>query len=691
MTAFDYDEEHLLLATVKDISPYKKSEEALWESENRFRSLVETTSDWIWETDARGVYTYSSPSAENILGYTTKEILGKTPFDFILPEESEEIATIFQRILANREPIVRLENTNRHKDGRIVILETSGTPFFNFLGQLLGYRGVDRDITERKLAEETLRMSEERFRSFVENANDIVYSLTPDGVFTYVSPNWTEILGHNAQEVVGQSFRNFVHPEDISRCYVLLKQIIVTGEKINGVEYRVKHKNGSWRWHVSNASSICNTDGKIISFIGIGRDITERKRFEAKIRLNEARLESLLKINQYSSESIQELLDFALDEAIALTSSKIGYIYFYNENKKEFTLNTWSKEVMKECTVVQPQTIYQLEKTGIWGEAVRQARPIMVNDFAAPNPLKKGLPEGHSKLHKYLTIPVFSEGRIVAVVAVANKSDDYNDSDIRQLNLMMDAVWKVVQRKKIEEELKESEARLRELNFTKDKFFSIIAHDLKNPFNCIIGYSDLMVEQIQEKNYEEIDEYARIIQKSSLQAMDLLANLLEWSRLQTGKIKFNPESIEIAALINEVTELLIPSAQQKSISISKEVQQNISVIVDKYMISTILRNLISNAIKFTNPGGKIVISAEHKQNELMITVSDNGVGIPKDTLEKLFQLGESNSTTGTQNEKGTGLGLLLCKDFVEKHEGKIWAESEHGKGSIFKFILPTGF
>eukprot|EP00825_Cyclidium_porcatum_P049528 TRINITY_DN8584_c0_g1_i2.p1 TRINITY_DN8584_c0_g1~~TRINITY_DN8584_c0_g1_i2.p1 ORF type:complete len:277 (+),score=38.08 TRINITY_DN8584_c0_g1_i2:302-1132(+) len=213
---------------------------------------------------------------------------------------------------------------------------------------------------------------------------------------------------------------------------------------------------------------------------------------------------------------------------------------------------------MKECTVAQPQTIYQLEKTGIWGEAVRQARPIMVNDFAAPNPLKKGLPEGHSKLHKYLTIPVFSEGRIVAVVAVANKSDDYNDSDIRQLNLMMDAVWKVVQRKKIEEELKESEARLRELNFTKDKFFSIIAHDLKNPFNCIIGYSDLMVEQIQEKNYEEIDEYAQIIQKSSLQAMDLLANLLEWSRLQTGKIKFNPESIEIAALINEVTELLIP-------------------------------------------------------------------------------------------------------------------------------------
>jgi two-component system, sensor histidine kinase and response regulator len=154
-------------------------------------------------------------------------------------------------------------------------------------------------------------------------------------------------------------------------------------------------------------------------------------------------------------------LDVALDEAIRLTLSKIGYIYFYDDRKKEFTLNTWSKDVMKECTISQPPMVYQLERTGIWGEAVRQAKPIIVNDFQAPNPLKKGYPEGHAKLFKYLTIPVFSGDKIVAVVAVANKEIDYDESDIRQLTLLMDSVWKIVLRRKAEEALRKSEEKLR--------------------------------------------------------------------------------------------------------------------------------------------------------------------------------------------------------------------------------------
>jgi GAF domain-containing protein len=147
------------------------------------------------------------------------------------------------------------------------------------------------------------------------------------------------------------------------------------------------------------------------------------------------------------------LLDFALGEAIHITQSKIGYIYFYDEVTKEFTLNTWSKEVMQQCSVSDPQTIYQLEKTGIWGEAVRQRMPIFINDFSAHNPLKKGTPQGHAPLSKFLTIPVFSENIIVAVAGVANKMEDYNDSDIIQLNLMMDAVWKIVQRKQSEDKI----------------------------------------------------------------------------------------------------------------------------------------------------------------------------------------------------------------------------------------------
>ena len=246
----------------------------------------------------------------------------------------------------------------------------------------------------------------------------------------------------------------------------------------------------------------------------------------------------------------------------------------------------------------------------------------------------------------------------------------------------------ITERNWAEGQLKKSEARLSELNATKDKFFSIIAHDLKSPFNPILGFSNLLVEQIRDKDYKKIEQSGMIIQKSSQRAMDLLMNLLEWVRSQIGKMDFIPEKIEIAALIHQITELLNLSAKQKTISIYTELPENAFVIADRAMIGTVLRNLISNAIKFTNPGGEIVILAEPKKNELVISVSDKGVGIRKEVIEKLFRIDASHKTTGTQNEQGTGLGLILCKEFVEKHGGKIWVESEVGKGSKFCFTIP---
>lgn len=246
----------------------------------------------------------------------------------------------------------------------------------------------------------------------------------------------------------------------------------------------------------------------------------------------------------------------------------------------------------------------------------------------------------------------------------------------------------ITKRKLAEIKLKESEVRLRELNATKDKFFSIIAHDLKNPFMAILGFSDLLVEKISDKDYESIEEYANIIRNSSQQVLSLLTNLLQWASSQTGKIQFNPEMIEIGALINEVTELSKGAALQKSITISKKLPPNFLVFADKSMISTTLRNIISNAIKFTKPGGKVNISAMKKQDELLITISDNGIGMKKDALKRLFGIDDGYSSHGTQNEPGTGLGLILCKEFVQRHKGKIWAESVQGKGSRFHFTIP---
>ncbi len=262
-----------------------------------------------------------------------------------------------------------------------------------------------------------------------------------------------------------------------------------------------------------------------------------------------------------------------------------------------------------------------------------------------------------------------------------------NQIDNPYINSVVLNVRDITERKNFEESLKISEVRLRELNATKDKFFSIIAHDLKNPFNSILGFSNLLVEQIHENDLEGLKEYALLIRDSSQRALNLLKNLLEWSFAQTGRMEFNPEHVELVILIQEVAELSNDSALQKSITISRKLPRIIPVLADKAMLSTILRNLISNAIKFTNPGGEIIISAKQNKEKWIISIADNGVGITIKTMDKLFRIEESSSTMGTNRETGTGLGLLLCKEFIEKHGGTLSVESEVGKGSEFYFTI----
>ena len=193
------------------------------------------------------------------------------------------------------------------------------------------------------------------------------------------------------------------------------------------------------------------------------QQIEDREQAEAELKRNEARLQSFISLLQNPDDSVQEFLDKALNESISLTDSKIGYIYYYDEAKKEFTLNSWSKNVMPECRIENPQKVYHLDKTGFWGEVIRQRKPIMLNDFKHPNPLKKGYPKGHITLTRFLSIPVFSNDQIVAVAGVANKESNYNQTDILQLSLLMDNVWKVISRKKAENALKENEKKFQNI------------------------------------------------------------------------------------------------------------------------------------------------------------------------------------------------------------------------------------
>jgi len=253
-------------------------------------------------------------------------------------------------------------------------------------------------------------------------------------------------------------------------------------------------------------------------------------------------------------------------------------------------------------------------------------------------------------------------------------------------------VWSfrdITERKISDAKILETNKKLTELNAQKDKFFSIIAHDLRSPFNSIMGFSQLLVDQIIEKDYEGIEQYARIMRQSAEHAINLLTNLLEWSRAQTGRIEFKPDYLELVNFIEKIIPVFENVALQKSITIKRSLPHESLVYADKHMISTVLRNLISNAIKFTRQGGEVIVSAQRVKNEAIVSVKDNGVGISKDQIDKLFRIDQSESTPGTNNEQGTGLGLILCKEFVEKHGGRIGVESQEGKGSLFTFTIPV--
>ncbi|MGE0021894.1 MAG: PAS domain S-box protein [Draconibacterium sp.] len=246
----------------------------------------------------------------------------------------------------------------------------------------------------------------------------------------------------------------------------------------------------------------------------------------------------------------------------------------------------------------------------------------------------------------------------------------------------------IEERKKMEDELRRGELELRELVATKDKFFSIIAHDLKSPFNSIIGFSDLLQTEAISLDVNDIIQYSRLINTSAKNTMVLLENLLDWAQLQRGQMLFNPKRLLLSELMKEALELVSQSAVQKNISIHTHAPENLIIVVDENMFKLLIRNLVGNAVKFTQSGGKVDINVKMPDDRIQISVKDNGIGISAENIGKLFNISTGYVARGTANEKGTGLGLILCREFVEKHGGRIWVESIEGKGSTFIFELP---
>lgn len=260
--------------------------------------------------------------------------------------------------------------------------------------------------------------------------------------------------------------------------------------------------------------------------------------------------------------------------------------------------------------------------------------------------------------------------------------------NINNETVILSSINDITKRKKIEEALQLSEKQLKASNATKDKFFTIIAHDLRSPFNSIIGFSDLLYHNLHKYDIFKIEKFTEQINSTAKQTLILLDNLLNWARTQTGQISYNPQKIFLQKLINETVAIINTSAKIKNIELNTPQSAEITLTADKNMLETIIRNLISNALKFTYAGGQINIYYIINTQHVEIIVEDNGIGMNQETIQNLFKIETNTSSLGTNYEKGSGLGLILCYEFVEKHNGKIWVNSEPNKGSQFHVSLP---
>ena len=284
---------------------------------------------------------------------------------------------------------------------------------------------------------------------------------------------------------------------------------------------------------------------------------------------------------------------------------------------------------------------------------------------------------------------VFANKERIAVVEIDELHFPEKRNQYKNLALALSGVFALsIENSRFFQNIKQMNESLHELNATKDKFFSIVAHDLRSPLANVIQFCDLLLEFLKAEDYSKVEQIAEITQKTAKNSMALLVNILEWARSQSGRIEFNPTQVQLHDLVDESIVLLSEGANQKSIQLVNTTPDGQEIVADKKMLNTVFRNILSNAIKFTSPGGEVKIESEIKNGVCQVAISDNGAGIPEQNITKIFSLEDAVSTSGTQGEQGTGLGLILCKEFVEKHGGQIWVESKEDQGSTFFFTIP---
>ena len=613
--------------------------------DEKHRLIYENISELVCLINPDGKCISASPSVKKLLGYSVDELIGINPFDLIHPEDMEKEITKKMGAIINGEQVF-LRYRILTKNGEYKWFETIPKLVFNNGNEVEFIITSSRDISERMKTVEALFQSnrsllqnEKRLKAMLNNSLFGIATSDLLGNLTGVNPSFCKMTGYSEDELLSMNYKDFTNDNNVEYERHLLD--LIKKREIDSyiLEKQYSTKNRGLVWVNIAISVFRDEKDRIDGFIGIISDIDDKKKNEENLRkLNTAVTQSPAAIVitdtrgsiEYVNPEFTKITGYSYEEAIGNNPRilKSGY------QTKEFYIELWN----------------QISSGKVWhGELL--------------NKCKNG--------------KLFWENAVIAPIK-DDKGNITNYVAVKQ---------NITERKEQEERLKKSEKHLRESNAAKDKFFSIIAHELRNPFNTLMTMSEFVVKNYNQLTPESILSEIESINYAANHSYKLLENLLEWSRVQLGSTTYNPEEYDISELAVNNIYLMKKTAEAKGILLINEVETGTYATFDYQMINTVIRNLISNAIKFSSRDDCITISSKTYKNRIVVAVSDTGIGISKENQKLLFQIDKNLSIKGTNNEKGTGLGLILSKDYVEKNGGEIWVESGPELGSTFYFSL----
>lgn len=639
-----------IVLTIRDITTIKTKNEELFKSNRRYEAILQAIPDIIFVVSKNGIILEINTDIDDDFCYQKEKIIGKNieeigfkadNYHRLLTQIKESIKT--ESILIE-EYKFNLPNNKNWYETRVISLNKNEVLV------------ILRRITETKNIDDQLRTSEKKYRLLVEDAPVGIFRATIEGKYTDINKVYSKMLGYDSPKDALNAIHNiaeqvFIHPEKRNQ----IIELISRNAALYCFENEYRRKDNTTFVGSLSCKVIREEDGTPNSIFGFVEDITERKITELALKDSEEKFRKIIE------------------------QSPIG-IVITDENGN---IVEWNQEI---------ENITQLNRNSILGQKIWNIQIKMLSpDFINENTLEilrlkilTALETGNVEwLNKYIEfeIPYLDTGKkLINTLFFSIKSQ----WGYKLCAFVMD----VTEQKISQLALQESEHLLRQTVHSKDKFFRIIAHDIRNPLSSFINMFDTIINDFSSLTLNELKHLTILMNESANNLFRLLNNLLEWAKSQTGAIQYNPEEADLWFIAMNEISIMESVANNKGITLINEIQANTTVFCDVKMIQTIIRNLISNAIKYTHTNGIIQIKYSSSEDSHFVSVVDNGIGMSQDNIKKLFKIDEQVKTIGTKGEPSSGIGLILCKEFIDKHNGCFKVESEIGKGSIFTFIIP---